>query len=36
MLVKKINLEKVNKFMTFAANFFKAAYYAVKFLNFEP
>lgn len=36
MLVKKINLEKVNKFMKFAAYFLKAAYYAVKLLNFEP
>ncbi len=36
MLVKKMNLEKANKFMKFVANFLKAAYYVVKFLNLEP
>lgn len=36
MIVKKINLEKANKFMKFVANFLKVAYYVVKLLNFEP
>lgn len=36
MVIQKINLEKANKFMKFVANFLKAAYYIVKFLNFEP
>ena len=36
MKVKKMNLEKVNKFMKFVANFMKVVYYVVKFLNLEP
>ena len=36
MKVKKMNLEKVNKFMKFATNFMRVVYYVVKFLNLEP
>lgn len=36
MTAQKNYFENFNRIMKFIANFLKAAYYAVKFLNFEP